>query len=375
MIPLNSNAINNIINDEIKIKKILKALNITEYILVFFIIIIFYLTLPLNTTKVLHVPKGSTSDIVSYLDKSGFQLNIIDNITLRVLGYVQSGWINIGSNRLSKWDFLYRLTTSKAALKNVTLVPGETYFFFIKQLSKELNLSEEKLTEVYKQYAYKEDGNIIADTYSLPMGMNEDHLLFYLFSQTNKKYEAFSKKVFGYYDKRKWYYFLTIASIIQKEAASNDEMPVVSSVIHNRIKNNMPLQMDGSLNYGEFSHTKITAKMIESNTTSYNTYKNKSLPEHPVCAVDFNAIKAAMFPVKSEYLYFVKDKNSGVHKFSKSYVNHKENIKSNQNNKKTTTSKTNEKEQQINKQAKEIMKKDFAEQKNESIKKIFHKID
>lgn len=343
MIPLNKNAINNIINDEIKIKKILKTLNIIDFILVFFVVIIFYLTLPLNTTKVLHIPKGSTSDIVSHLNKNNFELNIIDNITVRLLGYIQSGWINIGSNRLSKFDFLYKLTTSKAALKSITLIPGETSHFFLKQLANDFNLPEERLNEIYTKYAYKTDGNILADTYSLPMGMNEDHLLFYLFSQTNKRYEAFSKKVFGFYDKKKWYYFLTIASIIQKEAASNDEMPIVSSVIHNRIKNNMPLQMDGSLNYGEFSHTKVTSKMIEQNITNYNTYKNKGLPDSPVCAVDFNAIKAAIFPAKTEYLYFVRDKSTGLHRFSKNYTNHKENIKENKNVKTSTAGTKDEK--------------------------------
>lgn len=361
-----------------KIKKILKALNIAEYILVFFVIIIFYLTLPLTSTKVVHIPKGSTGEIVSYLNKSGFELNIVDNITLRILGYIQSGWINIGESKLSKLDFLYKLTTSKAALKTVTLIPGETYYFFLKQLAKEFNLSEEKLNKVYEQIILEQnkykDGNIMADTYSLPMGMSEDYMIFYLFAQTEKRYEAFSKKIFGFYDKRKWYYFVTIASIIQKESASNDEMPIVSSVVHNRIRNNMPLQMDGALNYGEFSHTKVTSKMIDTDTSSYNTYKHQGLPDNPVCAVDFNAIKAAMFPVKSEYLYFVKDNETGLHKFSKNYTVHKNNIKDNKTAKKSSTTAKN-KEQEIDKEAKKIMKKNFDEQKTESVKKIFNKVD
>ena len=68
----------------------------------------FYITIPLTSTKVLFIPKGSTSNIISYLDKSGFELNIVDKVVLRSLGFIQSGWINIDKNYLTKMDFLYK---------------------------------------------------------------------------------------------------------------------------------------------------------------------------------------------------------------------------------------------------------------------------
>lgn len=328
----------------------------------------------LQTTKVLYIPKGSTSSIITYLDKSGIETNLLDKIILKTfLGYIQSGWINIDENRLTKMDFLYKLTTAKAALKTITLIPGETSYIFLKQLAKEFNLNEDKLNQIYNKFAYKNDGNILADSYSLPLGMNEDHMLFYLFSQTNKKYEAFSNKIFGLYDKQKWYYYLIVASIIQKEAASIDEMPIVSSVVHNRLKKGMKLQMDGTLNYGKYSHEKVTAKRIDEDVSTYNTYKFSGLPEHPICAVSLNAIKAAIFPVKSNYLYFVRDNKTGLHKFSKNYTTHKRNIVSNIGVKKTYT-KGKVKENSIDKEAKEIMKTDISKQKATSIKDLFKNI-
>ena len=174
----------------------------------------------------LFIPKGSANDTVSYLNKTGYEFNIIDRVILRFTGYIQSGWININENQLTKMDFIYKLTTSKAAMKDITLIPGETSYIFFKQLAKDLNLSESKLYTVYKKNAYKLDGNILADTYSLPYGMKEDHLILYLLSQSNKKYEEFSKKIFGFYDKKKWYHYLSLASIIQKEAANIEEMPM-----------------------------------------------------------------------------------------------------------------------------------------------------
>ncbi len=337
------------------------------------IAVLFYLNIPISSTKVLYIPKGSTSSIISYLNKNGYEMNQIDYIVTRQFGYPQSGWIDLKSQYMKKADFLYKLTKSKAALKNITLIPGETSFIFLKEIARKFNLSEERLKIIYDKYAYKKDGNILAETYSLPYGMKEDHLLFYLFSNTNKQYEEFSQKVFGYYDKKKWYYYITMASIIQKEAATIDEMPLVSSVIYNRLKKGMALQMDGTLNYGEYSHVKVTAKRIKEDNSSYNTYKNKGLPANPISAVSLDAIKAALFPVKSNYLYFVKDNKTGLHKFASTYKEHVNNINANRGVKKSYT-KVKEKETKIDQEAKKIMKTDVSKQKPSTIKDLWSNV-
>lgn len=302
---------------------------IAELVLVFSIVILFYLTLPLSSSKVIFIPKGSTNNTITYLNKSGYDLNIIDKIIIKLKGYPQSGWIDLKSEYMTKADFINKLLTSKAALRQVTLIPGETYYYFLEEIANKFNLSHKKLLEAYKEYAYKLDGNILAESYSLPLGMREDHLVFYLISFTNKKYEEFSHKIFGEYNKKSWYKYVTIASIIQKEAADVDEMPIVSSVIQNRIKKKMALQMDGTLNYGIYSHTKVTAQMIREDKSSYNTYKYNELPSDPVCAVSLDAIKAAIFPIKSDYIYFVRDKRTGKHKFTSDYKEHINNINKN----------------------------------------------
>jgi len=279
-----------------------------------------------KTKRVIYIPQGSTKYIVSYLDKS-YDMNILDRIVIKTLGYPQSGWIDLKSYHMSKLDFLYKLTTSKAALKKVRLIPGETYYFFLQQIADKLQLSSDILFDTYAQKAYKKDGNIIADTYYLPLGMSEAQIINYLLSDTEKKYKRLSKKIFNFYKKDNWYRYVAIASIIQKESASIEEMPLVSSVIHNRLKKNMKLQMDGSLNYGKYSHTRVTPKMIKTDTTDYNTYANKGIPSSPVCAIEFDAIKAAIFPAKTDYLYFVKNIDGTGHNFSKSYKEHINNIR------------------------------------------------
>ena len=354
--------------------KSLILFNIIDFILVGLIVVLFYVTMPVTSTKVLFIPKGSTANIISYLNKSGYEMNALDGLIIKTFGFVQSGWIDINQNRLTKMDFIYKLVTSKAALKDITLIPGETSYVFLKKLAQEFNLSEEKLTQIYNEFAFKADGNILADTYSLPLGMKEDYMIFYLFSQTNKKYEEFSKKIFGIYDKNKWYNYLILASVIQKEAATINEMPIIASVIHNRLKKGMRLQMDGTLNYGKYSNEVVTADRIREDETSYNTYKFAGLPKDPVCAVSLDAIKAAIFPVKSNYIYFVRDNRNGLHKFATTFEEHQANIKANVGVEKTYT-KVKETETQIDEEAETIMKTDVTKQKPTSIRDLFNNIN
>lgn len=286
----------------------------------------FYLTLSVNTLQVIEIPKGSTKSIITYLNKNGYDMNNLDYYLIRYLGYPQSGWIDLKATHMTRGDFYRKLTTSKAALKKVTLIPGETYVFFLQQLAKKFNLSYDTLLHHYNQYKTKEDGNILAESYSLPRGMDEERLILYLINYTKKQYKQYSYKIFGSYDEQRWYNYIIIASIIEQEAANKQEMPIVSSVIHNRLKKKMPLQMDGTLNYGKYSHEKITPARLKNDKSSYNTYLNVGLPKNPICSVSLNSIKAAVFPVKSDYLYFMRNKKTGTHDFTKSYRSHLNNI-------------------------------------------------
>ena len=230
------------------------------------------------------------------------------------------------SDILTKADYLYNLSHAKAAVNDITLIPGETTYIFLQQLSENLGLSFELLYEYFNKYSLCEDGWIVPNTYKIPVGINEENLIKYLIDESTKYHIKLSHELLGEYNEQEWIKILTIASITQKEAANNNEMPLVSSVIYNRLKINMKLQMDGTLNYKEYSHTKVTAKMIREDISQYNTYLHHGIPPNPICAVNTSAIKAAIFPAQTNYLYFVK-KNNNEHFFSYSYDEHLKNIK------------------------------------------------
>lgn len=119
---------------------------------------------------------------------------------------------------------------------------------------------------------------------------------------------------------------LTIASLIQGEAGNPDQLAKVSSVIYNRLKAGMKLQLDASINYVEKSIKPYITGDKNRYNAAYNTYKCPALPAGPICNPGSKWIHAALFPADTDYLYFVNDAN-GNYYFAATYEEHLENCK------------------------------------------------
>lgn len=306
-----------------------KALTIIKWIFDIVLIIVlsfmYYLNEPVNSPRVIYIPEGSIGKIITQMHSKNYNVSKLDIFLLRIFGSPQSGWIDMKTTLNSRWDFLYKLTTAKAALQNITLIPGETTYIFFDQLAEQLRLDRDTLKKEYALQTSQIEGAFVPNTYRLPIGITEKVVIRVLLNESNLQMKKVSQKIFGLYNEKKWFQFVTIASIIEKESANIQEMPLVSSVIYNRLKKGMKLQMDGTLNYGQYSHIKVTPLRIREDTSTYNTYRYSGLPENPVCNVSFNAIRAAIFPAKSDYLYFMRSKK-GTHDFSCNYSTHLDNI-------------------------------------------------
>ncbi|WP_233709801.1 endolytic transglycosylase MltG [Helicobacter salomonis] len=294
--------------------------------------LLFYLSIPIKSYSMLYIPSGSLHNMMRHVEAD---LNPLDLWILRLmrgLGVWQtpkSGYISIPINaqqEISKGDFLYALSVSKKVYKNVTLIPGETLYFFIQDLATTFNLSETDLYKAYQAKTRYQEAGIVPDTYRFTLGISASTLMDYLTTHADRYYQKLSQQLLGRYDPQEWEKTLIVASIVQKEAANAKEMPLIAGVIYNRLKKGMLLQMDGSLNYGRYSHTKVTRTRILEDESSYNTYKHKGLPPAPVGSVSVSAIKAALFPAQTNFLYFVKNQQ-GVHVFSQHYGEHMRNIR------------------------------------------------
>jgi len=288
--------------------------------------LIFYFSLPIQTTETVVLPKGSVTKVVEHLKAQGYTLTKLDTYLLAyIIDTPKSGTLHIGKKKMSRIAFLRKLSSSKEAIDIITLIPGETRPVFLEALAKQQKLDPKKLEVAYSKFSFYKEAGILPETYHVPKNITEENLIKILVTQSEKKYEELSKKYLKKYDKKEWNKILTIASVIQKEAANTKEMPIVASVVYNRLKKNMALQMDGTLNYGKYSHVKVTPKRIREDKSGFNTYLNIGLPPYAVSSVSIEAIEATLNPKKTNYLYFMKNK-SGVHDFTSSYQEHLRNI-------------------------------------------------
>ncbi|MCP9446797.1 MAG: endolytic transglycosylase MltG [Nitrospira sp.] len=114
---------------------------------------------------------------------------------------------------------------------------------------------------------------------------------------------------------------LTLASVIEKETGSADERPRISSVFHNRLKKNIPLQSDPTVIYGLPHFDGNLRKKDLSHPSPYNTYRWGGLPPGPIASPGADSIRAALYPASTPHLYFVS-KNDGTHYFSTTLVQH-----------------------------------------------------
>ncbi len=114
-----------------------------------------------------------------------------------------------------------------------------------------------------------------------------------------------------------------LASLIEKEAANDEERPVISSVIHNRLKSKKYpyLQIDAAIQYALPERKEVLSIEDTKIDSPYNTYTNKGLPVGPIASPGAASIKAALYPSETSY-YFYALGLDGKHKFSKTMAEH-----------------------------------------------------
>lgn len=114
---------------------------------------------------------------------------------------------------------------------------------------------------------------------------------------------------------------ITLASIIEGEAIYDNERAIISGVYHNRLNIGMRLQADPTIQYIiDDSPRRLLNKDLKIKSP-YNTYLNKGLPPGPINNPGIESIKAALYPAKTDYIYFVA-RGDGYHTFSRTKEEH-----------------------------------------------------
>ena len=272
---------------------------------ILFLILIGYLffSAPLNfpTGKIYNLEQGNSLRILS---KNLKEKKIIRSRFLFetfVIIYGGEKHINPGDylfeNKLSVFEIARRVSKGEYHLAPIKITIPEG--FDIEQIAEVASL---KLVNFNKNNflvnAKNLEGYLFPDTYFFFSTANDEDVLKYLNDNFKKKIFSiqfeFNKNV------RTEKEIIIMASIIEREAKGDADRAIISGILWNRISKNMPLQVD----------------------VASETYKIKGLPEAPICNPGLEAIRAALDPVKSSYLYYLHDKDGLIH-YARTFEEHK----------------------------------------------------
>lgn len=168
----------------------------------------------------------------------------------------------------------------------------------------------------------KLEGCLFPDTYFVSMGSSAQDIADMMVNRFEK---VFSQELLEEGEK---YNFskndiVTLGSIIEKEAMKKNERSLISSVFHNRLKKRCYLESCATVQYALGEHKeKLSYKDLQVKSP-YNTYRHYGLPPGPICNPGLDSLKAAVFPEKTELMYFVSN-GDGTHTFSRDYKTHLE---------------------------------------------------
>lgn len=181
------------------------------------------------------------------------------------------------------------------------------------------------------------EGYLFPDTYLIPKDADINLVISLMRNNFDKKYETIDVKNSNLSKNE----IIKIASMVEREAKFPEDRPMVASVILNRLKIGMKLDIDATVQYAvanvqcsapgqsnikcEWWKKELTADDLNI-VSAYNTYKNATLPPTPISNPGLFALKAVASPAQTNYLYYVSDKSGHLH-FAQTIQQHNENIK------------------------------------------------
>ena len=204
---------------------------------------------------------------------------------------------------------------SKNLFKDINTLLNTDYDF-----NKYFNSTE--ILEQYKVDASSLEGYLYPDTYYLYHDSSPEEIIDILLSEFWKKFDE------SLQDRANQLGFsvhevVTLASIIEGEAMLDSERSTISSVYHNRLKINMKLQADPTIQYIIPGPPKTLSNRDLRIKSDYNTYQNYGLPPGPINNPGIASIKAALYPEDTNFLFFVAQ-GDGSHAFTTNEKDHEE---------------------------------------------------
>ena len=283
--------------------------------------------------KIVNIQRGmSLGQVASLLEEQQLIANaqwfrIIGTVT-RADRKIQPGEYKLHAGLTPK-EILERLKEGKVYYHSVTIPEGYTISQIASVLSEKGLANKEKFLQLTQDSVFIKslsldvktlEGYLFPDTYFFTRYTPEQVIIETFVSRF---WKAFSPKLVDRATEMGMSVqeVLTLASVVEKETGLSTERSMVSGVFHNRLNRNIPLQSDPTVIYAIEGFDGNIRKRDLSIDSPYNTYRVRGLPPGPIANPGEAAIRAALYPTPSDYVYFVS-RNDGSHEFSVTLAEH-----------------------------------------------------
>lgn len=234
-------------------------------------------------------------------------------------------------------DIYYRIVSNTQTPVKLTVPSARTIPQLVGTISRQLMLDSAELSQYtnspvyYNRIGYTKaslPSLFIPETYEVYWDIKPENLMIRLMKEREKFWNSKRKAkadALGMTPEE----IATLASIVDEETNSKEEMPIVAGLYINRLKKGMPLQADPTVKFalGDPTRKRILTKDLETNSR-YNTYKYKGLPPGPIRIPTKQALESVLDYKKHDYLYMcAKEDLSGTHNFAKTLSQHNANAK------------------------------------------------
>jgi UPF0755 protein len=295
--------------------------------------------LPIESPRTITIERGMTGrDIGSLLKK-----NDVINATWKFRWAI---WIKGAERNLSGGTIklkpplnyntlINKLQEKRPYLISVQLIEGWPSWRIFKELSRKLNIPEERFYELFDNRQFLNrmginsgslEGYLFPDTYYISADADARRVLRQLLAQFREIQRQLNLREQARHHNMTLNEAVTLASIIAREAGLDREREMISAVFHNRLDVGQPLQADPTVLYplGNFQLT-ITHSMLNNNH-NYNTYRRRGLPPTPISNPGKESLQASVNPANVSYRYFVS-RGDGSHVFSETLEQHQEAVR------------------------------------------------
>lgn len=262
------------------------------------------------------IPKGQgVKQIASRLKQAKL---IKDELIFRLLvdRKALSGGLQAGDFRLSQAMNLETIIE--------TLTHGSLDFWITfpeglraEEYSERLAAKSEIIPSEFLTAAKPDEGKLFPDTYLIPQNASAEDVVNLLTATFAKKSPNTDKQT------------LILASLIEREAKHEADRPLVASVLHNRLKLGMALQIDATVQYilgkpGNWWPKDLTREQLKT-PSLFNTYLHPGLPPAPICNPGLSSLRAALNPAQTDYLYYLSD-SGGYNHYATTLEEHNANV-------------------------------------------------